>query len=333
MELRIESLSIEDFRCFKSEHRFDFDQTDQSSIQGITGPNESGKTTVADGIQLCFTGGLRNTALLDSRRLEGCRQTNSGSGRITITTYDGELDRRFQFSRQFRVAETQRGPVNSVGPLQISEETDGAWNSTTHFDAMNTVFPTPAFRFCRLDAEQLVAIGNPNTGLRWSTLLETVGDAAAKQAVARGYDLPPYFADNDALGDEMLRRINTLVEKADDRDDYDLVVRDDCLVPLASEGEPRAEVILGSGNRLVISHLAAIVAGKVLPATPPLIGDSLFGRLDQQKRQGMYSVINQLDRQVILLGTAVEFEGLDISPGFTLERVADEEGCRVATKN
>jgi DNA repair exonuclease SbcCD ATPase subunit len=54
--IRIESLTVENLRCFCGKHQLDFGQNDDASIDFVTGSNGAGKTTLADSIHLCLTG-------------------------------------------------------------------------------------------------------------------------------------------------------------------------------------------------------------------------------------------------------------------------------------
>jgi hypothetical protein len=189
---------------------------------------------------------------------------------------------------------------------------------------MNTVFPIPAFMFSKLNSESCVGIDDPRGGTNWSELVEAVGEAAAQQSAARGIELPEYFAKDYALGDEMIQRINDLLPKLDERDMYELEERQDGLVARNREDDSPSEIVsVSAGMQVVISHAAALIAGEVMPVTPPLIGDTMFGRVDRQTRKRMFEVIEQVERQILLLSFDAELEGFDVSPMFKLQRSED----------
>lgn len=320
MVIRIESLNVENLRCFDGEHQLDLGENDEASIDVVSGYNGTGKTTLADSIRLCLTGEFEDEAPLVTYELVD--QLSPGeevSAKVSVVIADSELDRRFRFSREFQTSETRRGPVNSVDSLQVEEEENGGWVSVSSSEAVNTVFPLSAFTFCKLDSESSIGIDNPWGGTSWSELVEDVGEAAAQQSAARGVDLLEYFSNNYDLGDEMLRRINDLLESIDGR--YRVEERQDGLVGRSPENGSGGEVqSLPAGQQILISQAAALVAGEMMPATPPLIGDSIFGRVDRNLRKDLVEVIQEMDRHVLLFAIEPELEGLDLEPRFKLEQ-------------
>jgi predicted ATP-dependent endonuclease of OLD family len=320
--IRIESLTVENLRCFRGEHQLDLGRSDESSIDVVLGSNGLGKTTLADSIHLCLTGEFEDEAPLVTYELvDELSPGEEVSAKVSTVIADRELSRRFRFTREFQTSETRRGPVNSVDSLQVEEEQDGDWVSPSSSEAINTVFPLPAFTFSKLDAESSVGIDEPWGGTGWSELVEAVGEAAAQQSAARDTDLPEYFANDYDLGDEMISRINDLLPKLDERDLYEVEERQNGLVARRKEDDSPAEMAaLSAGGQLIISHAAALVAGEVMPATPPLIGDTMFGRVDHATRERMFEVIKQADRQILLFSINAELEGFDLSPMFKLEQ-------------
>ncbi|AZH26711.1 ATP-binding protein [Haloplanus aerogenes] len=335
MVIRIESLTVENLRCFRGEHQLDLGRSDEPSIDVVFGSNGLGKTTLADSIQLCLTGEFDDEAPLVTYELvDELSPGEEVSAKVSAVISDSELGRRFRFTRKFQTSETRRGPVNSVDSLQVEEEENGDWVSTSSSEAINTVFPLPAFKFSKLDAESSVGVDDPWGGTSWSELVEAVGEAAAQQSAARGTELPEFFANNYDLGDEMIRRINDVLPKLDERDLYEVEERQDGLVARRKEDNSPAEMAhLSAGGQLIISHAAALVAGEVMPATPPLIGDTMFGRVDRPTRERMFEVIKQADRQVLLFSFDAELEGFDISPMFKLEQAGEGRESRIASVN
>ena len=320
MVIRIESLSVENLRCFEEEHQLDLGENDEASIDVVSGYNGTGKTTLADSIHLCLTGEFEDEApLITYELVDQLSPGEEVSAKVSTVIADSDLDRRFQFSREFQTSETRRGPVNSVDSLQVEEEEDGDWVSISSSEAVNTVFPLSGFTFCKLDSESSIGIDNPWGGTSWSELVEDVGEAAAQQSAAREVDLPEYFSNNYDLGDEMLRRTNDLLESIDGR--YRVEERQDGLVGRSPENGSGGEVqSLPAGQQILISQAAALVAGEMMPATPPLIGDSIFGRVDRNLRKDLAEVIQEMERHVLLFAIEPELEGLDIEPRFKLEQ-------------
>ncbi|WP_336326477.1 AAA family ATPase [Halovenus sp. HT40] len=320
MAIRIESLSVENLRRFRGEHKLDFGKNEEASIDVVCGANGSGKTTLADSIGLCLTGEFEDEAPLVAYELvDELSPGDEVSAKVSMTISNNNLGQRYRFSRKFQTSETRRGPVNSVDSLQVQKEKDGQWVDTGSADAVNTAFPLPAFTFCKLDAESSLGIEDAWGGTSWSELVADLGDAAARQSSARGIDLPEYFANDYELGDEMLSRINDLLASIDGR--YVVEERQDSLVGRPAESESGGEIqSLAAGEKNLISQAAAVVAGELMPASPPLIGDSMFARVDVEIREKVFEVIQQADRQVLLFAIEPELDGLDISPQFKLER-------------
>ncbi|WP_020220608.1 AAA family ATPase [Halarchaeum acidiphilum] len=331
MVIRIESLSVENLRCFNGEHQLDLGENDEASIDVISGPNSSGKTTLADSIQLCLTGEFEDEALLVTYELVD--QLSPGeevSAKVSAVISDSDLDRKFRFSREFQTSETRRGPVNSVDSLQVEEEEGGDWVSVSSSEAVNTVFPLQAFTFCKLDSDSSIGIDNPWGGTSWSELVEDVGEAAAQQSAARGVDLPDFFSNSYDLGDEMLCRVNDLLDSIDGR--YRVEERQDGLVGRSAENGSGGKVqSLPAGQQILISQAAALVAGEMMIATPPLIGDSIFGRVDRNLRKDLAEVIQEMDRHVLLFVIEPELEGLDLNPRFKLERTQKDMSSQIVS--
>ncbi|MDL0122395.1 AAA family ATPase [Halobacterium salinarum] len=330
MTIRIESLRVENLRCFIGEHTLNFDKSDGAAIEAIAGGNATGKTTLADSIRLCLTGTFAGEKPLVTHELIDQSPGNDGSGNVSIVLSDSELGRRFRFARQFHTAETRRGPVNTVDSLQVEEETDGTWTHVSSADAVNTVFPRPAFTFCKLDSQSLIGINNSNNGISWNELVESLGDAAAQQSVARGVELPEYFGNDYDLADELLRRINHSLESIDSR--FRVEEREDGLVVRRAENGA-GDVIqhLATGDRLLISQVAAFAAAELLPETPPLIGDSIFGRVDSSLRQDLMGLVQEMDRHVLLFATELEFEDLAIEPRLKLVLNQEDMHCHTVS--
>jgi len=333
--IRIESLTVENLRCFHGEHQLDLNRSDEPSIDVVFGSNGLGKTTLADSIQLCLTGEFEDDGPLVTYELvDELSPGEEVSAKVSAVISDSELGRRFRFTRNFQTSETRRGPINSVDSLQVEKEEGDDWVSASSSEAINTVFPLPAFKFSKLDAESSVGIDDPWGGTSWSELVEAVGEAAAQQSAARGTELPEYSTNNYDLGDEMIQRINYVLPKLDERDLYEVEERQDGLMARRKKDNSPAEMAhLSAGGQLIISHAAALVAGEVMPANPPLIGDTMFGRVDHATRERMFEVIKEADRQVLLFSFDTELEGSDISPMYKLEQSGKSRESKIVAAN
>ena len=182
---------------------------------------------------------------------------------------------------------------------------------------MNTIFPLPAFTFCNIDAEPYLGL-YPTDGSSWSELVEDVGKAAAQQSIAREVDLPEHCWNNDDLEDEMVSRINGILADIDFR--YRVGKTEEGLVGVTPGTEPDGEAVsLPAGERTMISQVVALVAASILPESPPLVGDSIFGYLDLPSRKTLSSTYKTTERQVLLVVTNTELQDLDISPSFRLD--------------
>ena len=335
MVIRIESLNVENLRCFHGEHQLDLSRSDEPSIDVVFGSKGLGKTTLADSIQLCLTGEFEDEAPLVTYELvDELSPGEEVSAKVSAVISDSELGRRFRFTRNFQTSETRRGPINSVDSLQVEKEEGDDWVSASSSEGVNTVFPLPAFKFSKLDTESSVGIDDPWGGTSWSELVEAVGEAAAQQSAARGTERPEYSTNTADLGDEMIRRINYVLPKLDERDLYEVEERQDGLVARRKEDNSPAKMAhLSAGGQLIISHAAAMVAGEVMPANPPLIGDTMFGRVDHATRERMFEVIKQADRQVLLFSFDTELEGSDISPMYKLEQSGKSRESKIVAAN
>ena len=75
-----------------------------------------------------------------------------------------------------------------------------------------------------------------------------------------------------------------------------------------------------AGEEALISQAAALVAGELMPVSPPLIGDTMFARVDMETRQQIFQVVEEKeDRQVLLFAIEPELEGSEISPLYRVD--------------
>lgn len=333
MVIRIESLTVENLRRFRGEHQLNFHRNSEPSIDVVLGSNGLGKSTLADSIHHCLSGEFEDEVPIVTYELvDQLSPGEEETARVSAVISDSELGRRFRFTREFKTCETRRGPINSVDSLHVEEEMQSDWVKASSSRAINTVFPLPSFEFSKLDAESSVGIDDPWGGTSWSGLVEATAKAAAQQSAARGIELSDYFANNYDLSDEMIRRINDLIPKLDERDLYEVEERQDGLIARRKDDASPAEMNhLSIGSQLVVSYAAALVAGEVLPATPPLIGDTMFGRLNLQTRNQIFKVIEHTERQILLFSIEPELNGLNLSPQYELKQGNQGRESKIVT--
>lgn len=329
MAIRIESLCLKNIKRFRGEHQLDLSQNDAANIDVVTGSNGLGKTTLADSMYFCLTGEFKdNDPLVTFDLVDQLTPGEKVSTKVSVTISDSEINRRFRFSRQFQTTETRRGPVNSVDPLAVQEEQDGEWVNIGSGQCVNAVFPLPAFTFCKLDGESSLGFKNSRGGTSWGEFVESLGNAAAQQAAARNADLPEYFSNDYDLGDELLRRVNELLQSIDGR--YRIEERQGGLVGRAADIESDGKIYNPpTGQKILISQAAALIAADLMPASPPLIGDNMFGRVDRETRRQVFQVVEMEDRQVLLFALEPELDGLDVSPEFRVEWNPEDKSSQI----
>jgi hypothetical protein len=152
-------------------------------------------------------------------------------------------------------------------------------------------------------------------------LVEHLGEAAAKQAAARGLELPEFYSDDAALRKELLARINESLAGINNR--YLVEIGEGGIVGKHPGNKGGIVQGLPAGQVQVISQITALEAADLMPATPPLVGDSLYGRLDIQYRRKMYDFLGASDRHALLFLTPAELDGLEEDPQYEL--ALDEE--------
>ncbi|WP_394343914.1 AAA family ATPase [Salinigranum halophilum] len=327
MTVQIESIGVENFGCFRGEHHMRLRNQD-STPEVIVGANATGKTTLANAIQLCLSGHPREEfpPLNQQRRHLGSGESVDSA--LSVVLSDDAIDSRIKFTRTLRVSQTPRGVVYSIDSLRAYEDEAGEWVETRSGLALDRLFPSLSLTFSFLDAES--TIGNEHWGgVGLYDLVANVGDAAARQAVSRGLDLPDWYSTGETLREELLSRINEKLASFENR--YLVELGDGGLVgkyPTGGSGGPT--YALPTGQVHVISQTAAIVASDLLPASPPIVGDSLYGRLDSDYRRNMFNLLQESHCQPLLFLTESECDGLDVDPSFELVYTEREQGCAIS---
>lgn len=326
MAIQIEYLNVENIGCFRGPHQLDL-RDNPSRLEIVRGRNTTGKTTLSNAIYLCLSGHLRNEFSPNNPRIEQLERGGSVDSKISLILSDPEIDSRFRFTRTLRTSLTRRGPVHAIDSLKVTEEDEGEWVETRSAATLDSIFPSLSLPFSILDSE--LTIGNENwgdTGLY--DLVKGLGEASARQAASRGVELPGFYSDDETLRRELIDRINEHLASIDNR--YLVQLGEGGLVGKHPGRDPNVPVhALPAGQVQVISQTTAFVAGELMPVTPPLVGDSLFGRLDTEYRRKMFNILGESDRQVLLFLTEAELEGLDVDPRFELRLSEEGRNCRI----
>lgn len=335
MVIQIESLRVKNIGCFQGNHRLESKKSGQG-LEIVEGRGGTGKTTLASGISLCLLGHPQNifrtnnsiTNHLEPTYLDGEKRINS---RVSLTIYDQEIDQRFRFDRTIQSSKTRWGPVHAVDSLQVQEEIENGWSEIRSALALNKVFPLPALSFSVLDSE--TSIGNEKWGgIGLYDLIDRLGNAAARQAAARDIKLPDFYSNKESLREELVLRINDVLTQINNR--YNVEHGEDGLIGIYPVDESNVRTAaLPAGQIQVISQTAALVAGEMMPTTPPLIGDTLYGRLDYKYRSKMVNVLQGMDRHALLFLTEAELEGLDVSSQFKLTFTEEKPNCQINTSH
>lgn len=319
MVIRIESLEVENLRTFQGENRLDFGQRDGPSIDVITGYNATGKTTLADSIQLCLSGEYEvEYPLVSFDLVDQLAPGEEVTAKVSVTISDSELGHTFRFSRTFQTSETRRGPINSVDSIKVRREEQGEWAETGSSHAINSVYPVPAFTFSKIDDETSLGFEDPWGGTSLSDLVNDLAEAAAHQSVARGLELPNYFSDDYSLSDELIHRVNDYLTQLENR--FRVEERQDGLIARrANNRGDRMVYDISEGQKLLLTQIVALVAGELMPAAPPLIGDTMFARMNYEFRNKVMDLMQETDRHIILFSNDAELQGLELTPRYKLE--------------
>lgn len=326
MVIQIESLYVENIGCFRGEHQLKL-RGDVQIPEVVRGRSATGKTTLTNAIYLCLSGHRRNNFSPNDHRVQQLDGGGSVESKISLVISDPEIDSRFRFTRTLRTSTTRRGPVHAIDSLKAEKEEHSEWVRARSAPALDSVFPAHSLTYSILDSES--TIGNENWGdVGLYDLVESLGEAAARQSAARGLELPEFYSGDESLRKELIDRINEILSGIDNR--YLVELGEGGLVGKHPDRDPAVPVpSLPAGQIQVISQTAALVAGELMPATPPLVGDTLYGRLDTEYRRKMFDVLRELDRQALLFLMEAELDGLDVDPGFELVLAEKEPNCRI----
>lgn len=321
MAVKLESVTVENIGCFRGRHELHL----QNDTEAIIGRSGTGKTTLTDAIYLCLSG--RSRLRFSQTRHRDLQRDSVGAvdSAVSVVVADTQEDSRLRFTRTFRTSSTLRGSVRAVDSLDAEKQEDGEWVETRSAQAQNSVFPTQSLDFCIIDSES--CIGNEDWGcVGLSHLIEALGEAAAKQSEARGTDLPEFFRDDITLRSELIDRTNERLSRVSR---YKVEIDDGSLVGKKSELNKFGPGGLAAGDRQIISQMLASVAGELMPATPPLVGDSLYGRIDLNHRTKLHNVWQETDRQLVLFLHTAETDELKLTPNVRLALADLGPNCEI----
>lgn len=326
MVIQIESIEIQNIGCFRGQHRLIF-EGDVQKPEVVRGTSATGKTTLTNAIYLCISGRRRNDFSPNDHQIEQLEHGGTVDSKISMIISDSEIDSRFRFTRTLRTSKTRRGPVHVIDSLKAQKQEQDGWTETRPGWALNSVFPAHSLTFAVLDSES--TIGNENWGeIGLYNLVDNLREAAARQSVARGLELPEIYSDNGTLINNLVERANEILASTDNR--YLVELGEGGLVWKQPDSDQDAPInAVPAGQIQVLSQTVALVAAELMPAAPPLIGDSLYGRLDTKHRTKMFNFLRESGRHALLFMIEAELEGLDVDPSFELALAEKAPNCRI----
>ena len=311
--IEIEKLGFEDQLEFEIESNPDddpvimYNSTDDIEVQRI----------IANALGVCFSGGLwfDQTTSLDTQDQvpsSNLETQTTGSVSVTILTVD---DQEYQLRREYHTIPTEYGPQRFVDPLHLSLPEESRTEDNSPNILSNLVYPDQAAMFSIIGSEPLIP-RNAETG--WEDLIEIVDSAAKKQAAAMDMTLPSYLSSKQKLGEEILDQVNLHLSAIPRYENSRVTAQAGELVLQQEVGDKLMKAAPSSGHWTLVSHLTTLAAGEVLPSSPPLIGNSLFGRANDLIQTELLKAIETSDRQSILLLTKLGMERIEGVPDFEL---------------
>lgn len=326
MVIQIESIDVENIGCFRGQHQLILEGNFQKP-EVVRGQSATGKTTLTNAVYLCISGHRRNDFSPNDHQIEQLEHGGTVDSKISMVISDTEIDSRFRFTRKLRKSNTRRGPVHVIDSLKAEKEEQDGWTETRSGWALNSVFPAHSLTFAVLDSES--TIGNETWGeVGLYDLVGNLGEAAARQSAARGLELPEIYSDNETLLNNLVERTNEVLASTDNR--YLVELGEGGLVGKHPDSDQDAPIhTLPAGQIQVLSQTVALVAAELMPAAPPLVGDTLYGRLDTEHRTKMFNFLRESGRHALLFLMEAELEGLDVDPRFELALAEKEPNCRI----
>lgn len=323
---KITSLAVTNF--FECDFEVDIEQKSESTLCLISGQKRETKEAVANAIAFCFTGILRYDGHLTQWVTDDLSTPSVGgdrdSGSVTIEVTDGAPATTRRLSRTVHEIPTGDDRERFIDPVSVDTQTASGWNHTSPRIATAQLYPGSATQFTFLDGGSVLAQSGETKNssathkLKWSDFLEVVLRAGRRQATARDVKLPEYYANTDALSDEIVDRINASLSKCERYKDYPVAATDGDLVIYQEFSDQRMEAAPATGHWTLVSHLACLIAGDIMPSPPPLIGTDMFGRCDPEIQSHLSQHITASNRQAILLLTDMGADRSQSSPDFHL---------------
>lgn len=328
MSIQITSITVKNIRCLSGVQQLELDSGGDPDVEIISGDNATGKTTLVDSINYCLTGRFEtDPPHISEDIIDSLGPGDHAKGEIKIVISDSRLGRRFQLSRGVHTVATQQQPVTFYDSLRVKEENNQNWASTSSGKALSVIFPVAAVPFTMLNERCSLGFQTTPREMSWNGLVGNLSDVAVMMAAVRGDTLSKYFSSDERLRKELISRTNTILSRFDGR--YRVDESRGQLVGRSPHDPKETFHSLPTGEHVFISQILAIVIGELMPAAPPIIGDSVFACLDLNHRKQLLQLYKQADRQTLLFGTDHEFRGLGVTPRSRLEFNEDGYSSRI----
>jgi hypothetical protein len=130
--------------------------------------------------------------------------------------------------------------------------------------------------------------------------------------------LPEYFSSIEKLSDKIINGVNKSLSQFDRYSEFTVAESMGDLVIHQEISNHKTKTAPSAGHWTLVSHLATMIAGDVMPSPPPLIGDNLFGRCKPEIQSHLFQHIKSSNRQAILLLGEMEMERIETAPDLRL---------------
>jgi len=331
MPIQVEVLGVKNIGCFQGEHKLELETSEGTDI--VKGRGATGKTTLVSAIRFCVSGQLegefQSNYPMTKYLCPDIRETEEVfESYVWLIIYDTDKNQRYRLERSVQTSMTRWGPNHAVDALQVQTQSEDGWSESSVIQALNKLFPVPALLFSIRDSA--TPIGNKNWGnVGLYELINRLGDAAAQQAAARDIDLPEFYASEESLRNELIQRMNDTLSQINNR--YTVEHGKGGLVGVNKDNSDRPVISLSTGQTHLLSHVAALVTGEMMPVSPPLIGDILYSQMDYEYQNDVHKLLQEADGHALLFLTEAELDGLNTDSQATLTN--QNSHCRIESSN
>jgi hypothetical protein len=205
--------------------------------------------------------------------------------------------------------------------------TEAGWKSMNTSIATSQIYPHNVTNFSLLDDEPVISKDDDvyrrseHNKIDWIDFIDLVIDAGRRQAVAYDMELPEYFSSIEKLSDKIINSVNESLSQFDRYSEFTVAESMGNLVIHREVSNYKTKTAPSAGHWNLVSHLATIIAGDVMPSPPPLIGDNLFGRCKPEIQSHLFQHIKSSNRQAILLLGEIEIERIETAPDLRLTEI------------